>query len=163
MRKLILHINLFLLPLFLLLLVIPVDKRQKFVGLEADCYNHGIWVHDRIFHSQTPIDIAFLGSSHTICGVDDGFLSEKIEGLEVANLGYCRLGRNLNYVLLKELVSQNEVQQIIIEVREKEDRFSHPIFPYMARSEDVMLPKLFFNQKCFTVLLRPQLQKRSLR
>ena len=35
---------------------------------------------------------------------------------------------------------------MILEVRENESRYSHPIFPYIAPSRDVILPNLLFNR-----------------
>jgi len=145
MKKLFIYTGLFLLPMLLLVCLLPIDRRLAYAGLEGDCFNHGIWVHDRIFEQGEAIDIAFLGSSHTLNGVDDSLISDKLPQVQAANLGYCRLGRNLTYVLVKELLRAKEPQHIIIEIREHENRYSHPIFPYLGRTQDVVLPYPFFN------------------
>ncbi len=124
----------------------PVDRRLVYQGLKNDCFGHGLWIHDRIYRNPAPIDVAFLGSSHTINGINDRLIDEIVPPAQVVNLGYCRFGRNFSYALLKELVDQREVKQVILEVREGEDRYSHPIFPYIARSKDVVLPNLIFNR-----------------
>lgn len=146
MKKLIRNIALFCLPLLLLLMVVPVDKRMQYLGLKDDCFNHGIWIHDRIYHNPKPVDIAFLGSSHAINGFNDEFLSDSLEPLEAVNFGYCRLGRNLHYVLLKEILHKKKLKTLVLEVREEEDRYSHPVFPFLAKSRDAMLPNPFFNR-----------------
>lgn len=146
MKKLYLHIFLLLLPLLLLILFIPIDKRMRFQNMENDCFNHGIWIYDRIFNNSTPIDIAFFGSSHTINAVNDILIEENKNGLHVVNLGYCRLGMNLNFVLIKNLLEAKRVKQIILEVREDEDRYSHPVFPQLADEEDVFLSCPFYNR-----------------
>jgi hypothetical protein len=66
--------------------------------------------------------------------------------IRVLNLGYCRLGRNLNYALLKELLLIKKPRLVILEVTETENRYGHPIFPYIAEQKDVLLPALLFNR-----------------
>lgn len=149
MKKLILHIALFLLPAVILVLIIPVDVRMKYAGLKNDCFNHGIWIHDRIHHNPDPVDIAFLGSSHTINGIDDRIISESLTPIKAANFAYCRLGRNLDYVLLKEILKKKKISKLVVEVREREDRYSHPVFPYIASTPDVVYPFLIFNRDTF--------------
>jgi hypothetical protein len=148
MKKLFIHIFLFLLPVVVILLLYPVNKRLRYVSLKDDCFNHGIWLHDRIFENATPVDIAFLGSSHTINAIDDHQIETILEKkkLHVLNLGYCRLGRNMDYTLLKELLLTKKPMLVILEVTETENRYSHPIFPYIATQKEVLLPSLFFNR-----------------
>ena len=149
MRKLLKNIILFLTPVLIIISLLPVNKRFKYQGLKNDCYNHGIWVYDRIFNNSKAIDIAFLGSSRTINGVNDKLISGKINIGEAVNLAYCRLGRNITYVLLKEIPQDKKLKYLFIEVRENESRYSHPIFPYIAQSSDVILPNPFFNRDIF--------------
>ena len=148
MRRFIFHILLFVLPVILVLILIPVNKRQRYISLKDDCFNHGIWLHDRIFENTRPVDIAFIGSSHTINAVDDQQLETllNVQQVNVLNLGYCRLGRNMDYVILKELLEKKKPKQVILEVRETESRYGHPIFPHVAAQKDVLLPALFFNR-----------------
>ncbi|HAF29748.1 MAG TPA: hypothetical protein DCG75_11940 [Bacteroidales bacterium] len=146
MKKLIKYCFLFVIPVVIILIILPVKKRLIYQGLKDDCFNHGIWIHDRIYENNKPIDIAFLGSSHTINGINDKLITDKINNQTSVNFGYCRLGRNLNYVLLKEILKKKDLKKIIIEVRESENRYSHPIFPYIASTKDVIAPNLFFNR-----------------
>jgi hypothetical protein len=150
MKKLFINVVVFLIPFLILVIILPVDKRFKYQGLKDDCYNHGIWIYDRIFNNSKPIDIAFIGSSHTINGVNDKLISEKLNGTLAVNIAYCRLGRNLDYVLLKELLKGKKPEYVIFEVREEEDRYSHPIFPFMAETSDVVLANPFFNREIFS-------------
>lgn len=142
---------LFCLPLLALIgfiIAYPVDKRQRYLNLNNDCFDHGLWVYDRIYNNDKPIDMVFLGSSLTLNGINDQLLSDSLKnrGINVANLGYCRLGRNLIYAILKDAFKIKKIKQIIIEVKDDEDRSSHPIFPYIADEEDVFFPYLLFNQ-----------------
>lgn len=148
MRRFTFHIFLFLLPVLGLLMIIPISKRQHFISMKDDCFNHGIWLHDRIFENPLPIDIAFIGSSHTINAINELQLDSLLNKQQVhsANLGYCRLGRNMDYAILKELLKNKKPKVVVMEVRETESRYSHPAFPYIASQKDVILPALLFNR-----------------
>jgi hypothetical protein len=149
MKRLIKNTLIFTLSLVLLILVFPLNRRLLFQELTDDCSNRSIWINDRIFNNDKPIDIAFLGSSHTINGVNDKLIEEKLK-TNIANIGYCRLGENLIYILLKEMLKTKNVKTIIIEVREDEDRYSHPIFPYIAETKDVLLANPLYNRDLFS-------------
>lgn len=144
MKKLVYKILLFLLPLFVGIILIPVDKRLIYKNLDNDCFNHGIWIYDRIFNNEKEINIVFLGSSHTINGINDQLISEELNENAV-NMGYCRLGRNLHYILLKEIFSVKKTRKVVLEVRESEDWSSHPVFPHIASDKDVFFTPLLFN------------------
>ena len=132
-------------PIIAFLILIQPQKRLKFSGLKDDCFNHGIWIHDRIYKNADPVDIAILGSSHTINAVNDKLVDSLLDK-SVVNLGYCRLGRNLTYVLLQDILEKKSPETIIVEVREDEDRYSHPVFPLVASTTDVLLPVALFNR-----------------
>lgn len=151
MRKVIRYIVWFFLPVALTVILIPIGKKYRYQSLENDCMNQASWIYDRIFNNETPVDIAFLGSSHTINGINDMLIDSMLSAEEtnVVNLGYCRLGRNLDYVLLKDLLKQKRPRIILTEVRGDEDWFSHPMFPYLADGLDVFLPTVFYNRDLF--------------
>jgi len=148
MGKLILKILIFIALLLVIIMAMPVDERSKFTGLKEDCFYHAIWFHDRLFLNPKPIDIAFIGSSHTINGIDDGLIEHELDSLHlnVANLGYCRYGDNLYYTLVKDLLGVKKPKMIFMEVREDEDRYSHPVFPYLADPIDVLTAWPWFNR-----------------
>ncbi len=145
MRRVIINSFFLIIPLFLILTFLPVKKRLFYQGLTDDCDNRATWIFDRIHENKKPIDLAFFGSSHTINGIDDKLIERNLN-INVANLGYCRFGNNLIYVLIKELIKAKNVKTIIIEVREDEDLYSHPIFPYIAETSDVLTSMPLFNK-----------------
>ncbi len=152
MKKLWLKILIFMAPLILMFGFLPVDKRLNYVELKDDCFYHGIWLYDRIHNNPAPVDIVFLGSSHTVNSINDTLI-EKICGdttLHVVNMGYCRYGVNLYYAFLKELMKKKSPEIVFIEVREDENIYSHPIFPYVADPGDVFCESPFFNQDLFS-------------
>jgi hypothetical protein len=141
----------FVLPILLLVILYPVNKRYRYQYLSNDCFNHALWIYDRIYKNSAPVEIALFGSSHTINGINDEIIEKQLTdtALHVANFGYCRLGTNLYYVLLKEFIRKKNPKYVILEVRGDEDWFSHPIFPYLADNVDVYFPKLLVNRKLF--------------
>jgi hypothetical protein len=130
------------------------DKAFAYHYIEGDCYNHGAWIYDRVFKNPEPIDIAFIGSSGTIHSVNENVIVKNLEGaakdLHVCNLGYCRLGANLYYVLAKDLFNHKKVKYLFLEVRANEDYSSHPMFPYLADTKDMLCPTMWFNKYLFT-------------
>lgn len=98
-----------------------------------------------------PVDIAFIGSSHTI----HAFQEKKMEEIlgpdyHLANLGYCRYGRNLQFCILKMLLQYKSPKIIVIEVHEDEEKNSHDIFPYLADTKDLLDTPTLVNRDYFT-------------
>ena len=81
MKQILLKIALFFgllaIPL-VALFILPYSEEFAYHYVEHDCYNHGAWIYDRIVHNQAPIDIAFVGSSHTIHAFQDKKMEEII-------------------------------------------------------------------------------------
>ena len=150
MKKLVRNLLFFILPVLIIISLIQVNKRSNYLGLKDDCANHGIWIYDRICYNKKNVDIAFLGSSHTLNGINDKLISERLKTKVAVNFGYCRFGRNLSYVLLKEIYEHKKIKQLILEVTENEDQYSHPVFPFLASSKDVLFPNPFFNRDIIT-------------
>jgi hypothetical protein len=148
MKRLVINILLFLFPLIFLIYLVPVDRRQRFIRLKEDCSYQGIWLFDRIHNNPTPADVIFFGSSHTINGIDDEIIEKElnIPSLHVVNFGYCRYGVNIYPALLKEVLLAKKPKILFLEVREDENRYSHPVFPYIADARDIFLATPFFNR-----------------
>lgn len=153
MKKFVLHMFLFLLPVmagWIIVVSKPLDKKRAYHYLTDDCEGRGAWMYRRIYESKEPVDIAFLGSSHTINGINDTLINQILGNSgstqTACNLGYCRLGRDLTYVLMKHLIDQKKTKTFIIEVQTDEASHSHPVFPFLAESKDVLNPKTIFNK-----------------
>ena len=157
MKKLSKNIILFFLPFLIgivVLFLIPVNKKFSFNFVKGECDNKASWIYHRIFEDERPIDIAFTGASQTSCAVMDKYLEKELSdssgrNITVANLGYCRRGRDLQYIMLKELFRHKKPLVLVIEVAEDEPKKSHPVFPYLAESGDLWGSLVFFNQRYF--------------
>lgn len=145
MKKLYKNIVLFLSPVFLALFFLKANQRLMYAGLKDDCLGHASWIYDRLYHNNKPIDVVISGSSQTINGIDDKLISDSIN-LFVTNMGYCRLGRNLNYTLIHQTINIKKPRLLVLEVLVDEDRYSHPVFPYIASTKEVFTSYPFFNK-----------------
>jgi hypothetical protein len=130
---------------------LPTNTKRAYHYLTDDCEGRGAWIYRRVFESTKPIDIAFLGSSHTINGINDTLINQQIftdsaHSISVCNLGYCRLGRDLTYVMMKQIIQQKNTKTFIIEVLPDENPFSHPVFPFLADVKDVVNPQTIINR-----------------
>lgn len=150
---------LFLLPVLLViagLLIIPLNKKQCYSFMQDNCLGKSNWIYNRLFERDENIDIAFIGTSHIMDAVDEDVAADfmKRRGVKrgIANLGYCRIGRNMDYAIVKDLFKQKRPGCIVLEVRERENRDGHMDFGYIADSRDVLTPVMLFNDNYFTDL-----------
>jgi len=148
--KIALFFSLLMVP-FVVLFKIPYSNEFAYHFIEGDCYNHGAWIFDRITRNMTPIDIAFIGSSHTIHAIQDKRI-EKMLGTNdhLVNLGYCRSGRNLQFIFLKMLLEHKAPKVIVVEVYEDEEKNSSDMFPYLAETKDIFLTPTLINRDYFS-------------
>ena len=160
MKNFLKHITWFSLPALLgviLLFGINPDKRFSYRFVKGECSNKASWIYDRLFVLPQNADVVFIGASQTACAVNDDLITGKLQesaGKEVyaASLGYCRGGRDIQYVMLKEVFRKKKPRIVVIEVTEDEPKKSHPVFPYLAETGDLFGSAIFFNQRYFQSL-----------
>lgn len=134
-----------------ILFALPYSTEFARHFIKDDCYNHGAWIFDRLTKNTTPIDIAFIGSSHTIHSFQEKKMEAVLENkFHLANLGYCRFGRNLEYLFVKELLANKNPKLVVLEVHEDEAKNSHDIFPYLAGTKDLLVSPTFVNRDYFS-------------
>jgi hypothetical protein len=162
MHKFLKYIFLFLLPFIggiVVLFILPVNKEFTYNFVKGECNNKASWIYHRIFKNPKEIDIAFSGASQTSCAIMDSLIEDNLrinmgEELNVANLGYCRRGRDLQYAILKDLFEHKHPKILVVEVAEDEPKKSHPVFPYFANSTDLFGSAVFFNQRYFSAIFK---------
>jgi hypothetical protein len=155
MKKLVSNITLFILPLIagiVFLFLIPVDQNFSYHFVKGECDNKASWIYNRIFEQKENIDIAFTGASQTSCAIMDEYLEIELTKLtgnptNVVNLGYCRRGRDIQFAMLNDLFQQKKPKILVIEVAEDEPKKSHPVFPYLAETHDLLSSFVFYNQR----------------
>jgi hypothetical protein len=150
--KIALFFSLMTIPIVILFLM-PYSKEFAYHYIENDCYNHGAWIFDRITKNKVQIDVAFIGSSHTIHAFQEKKMEESLgQNYHLANFGYCRYGRNLQYTILKLLLQHKSPKLIVLEVCEDEEKNSHDIFPYLAETDDLLFTPTLINRDYFSDL-----------
>jgi hypothetical protein len=160
MKKFLVKIFWFGLPFLaggICLFCVNPDKQFRYRFVEGECSNKASWIYDRVFLSERNMDVVFIGASQTACAVKDELIEKKLgeltgETVKVASLGYCRGGRDIQYVMLKEVFRQKKPKLIVIEVSEDEPKKSHPVFPYLADTNDLFGSAVLYNQRFFQSL-----------
>jgi len=155
MQKIIFRIFLFILlpaAAVVYILLTDLDREYAWKSIPGDCENRGSWIYDRMIKDEKAIDIAFLGTSHTINGIRDTLISNLItkktgKTITALNLGYCRFGNELQFIIAKDLFTHKKVKTIVIEINETFGISSHPVYSYYAQTEDIIHPASFKNQK----------------
>lgn len=145
MRKLSLHITLFLLPVLVMVFLFPQDKMHRYASLKDDCNNRAAWMYQRMYQNLLPVDIAFIGSSRTMNSLKEDEMKPITHRKQLLNFGYCRYGRNLHYMFIKDLIELKHAKTIILEVRQNENPYPHPVGPYFADNGDALTSYPFFN------------------
>lgn len=115
-----------------------------------DCDNRGTWLWNRLYVDTTPVDIAFLGFSHTINGIQDTLIQRLLsedQTTHVLNMGYCRPGYEMYTVIARDLFATKKPRMIVVEINEKMGTASHPMYPYLATNADILSPPSWINQR----------------
>lgn len=146
--------SLFLLLVFAVLnatavFMLPHDKFLRYqVPLDPQSPT-APWIYQRIHFDQTPIDVAFIGTSRTGLSVHTRRLEERLAAhginAKAVNFYMVKSGINIQYVLAKELLSARKVKLLVLEVTEREERKPHEDFIYLADPIDVITAPLFIN------------------
>jgi hypothetical protein len=121
------------------------------------------WIYERIHFDKTPIDMAFIGTSHTQSGINSQLVEEALRQNgsphHVVNFAIPHLGRDLHYVLTRELLEHRKVKTIVVEVQEAEARAPHPAFQRIAEVGDLLASPLIINTGYFENIARLPLRQ----
>lgn len=157
MKQFVKKIFLFGLPILIGLIAIffiKTDREFCYNYVKGDCEGRGKLLYKKIYEEKNSVDYLFVGSSKTWNDIDDGLLENLINdpslpNIKIFNTGYCRFGRNLDYLFCKEFLKRNRLKKIFLEVRADESTTSHPIYSYLASGNDVLEGAAALNGKLF--------------
>jgi hypothetical protein len=137
------------------MLFLPHDRYIRWQDMRVEAYARLGWIYERIHFDQTPIDIAFIGTSRTMNGIDADAVSNVIARtltntgsnriIHATNFGIPEYGRNLHWLIVRELLENRQVGMIVLEIFENETRKAHPLFIYPAEVSDVLEAPLLVN------------------
>jgi hypothetical protein len=149
------------------LCLLPHDRYVRFLSVTDPVAVKQGWIYERIHYDPSPIDVVFIGTSHSVFGINSG----KVEAAcRASGGGHCasvnfalqHLGRNLNWLEAREVLQYRRPKLLVIEVQEYEPRAMHPAFPYFAESGDLLAAPLIINTTYFADLARLPLRQLSL-
>ena len=120
MKRFLKKIILFALPLFIffsIIFFIRTDREFCYNYIKGDCDARGKLFYKKLVSESDNIDYLFIGSSKTMNGINDQLIEDSINAhqknkIHLYNAGYCRFGRNLDFLLCKEFGRKNKFQQI---------------------------------------------------
>ncbi len=128
---------------------LPDNEYQRYQTLDKTIQNGIRWIYERVHFDPTPIDVALIGSSRVGAGVSGPQLEAALQQLgqpvRAVNFSLPENGRNLNWVLLEQLLSTKSPKLLIIGVTEKPGRYGHPAFKYAAPAAEIVDPGYFGN------------------
>ncbi len=129
--------------------MLPDDPYQRWQLLDGTIQKNARWIYERTTFDPTPIDVVILGPSRSAADVDsrelEAALTEMGTPAHVVNFSLPEAGRDINYVVARELFRTKSPKVLVLGVTEKPSRFGHPAFKYVASSALVADPGYFIN------------------
>lgn len=147
--------------------VLPHDRHVRFNSLDHVHVVKAGWIYERIHFDRTPIDVAFIGTSRTLYGVNSRSVEESAardggRPLRVVNFGMHHLGRGMHYLIARELLRNRKIRLLVVEVQETETRAQHPAFYRLGDVSDVVGAPLVINTNYFSDLAQLPLRQLAL-
>ncbi|MDB5422837.1 MAG: hypothetical protein JWQ29_253 [Phenylobacterium sp.] len=119
-----------------LLSLLPEHPYQRWQLLEGTIHARSRWIYERINFDPQPLDVVFIGPSRVGAAVDAPRLGQALaaRGLpsNVVNFALPEAGRNINDVIVREMLAKKQPKLIVIGVTEKPSRFGHSAFKFIA-------------------------------
>ena len=105
------------------------------------------WIYERVNYDNTPVDVAIIGSSRSQAAVDAPRLEDDLFkrgiNLRIVNFSVPVNGRDLHYVILRELLRHKHPKIIVIPINELPERTGHEAYKYVANPYDIIRPRYF--------------------
>ena len=130
--------------------LLPENTYQLWKSIDSD-YGRMRWIYERIHYDPRPIDIVILGSSRSQIGFSAGLverqLAEHGKHANVVNFGIFNLGRNLQWLILREIYKVKSPKVIVLEVDDPAYPFGHELFKDVAPADALLsAPKRAYHQ-----------------
>jgi hypothetical protein len=124
--------------------LLPENPYQRWQLLDGTIHARSRWIYERIHFDPTPIDVAVVGPSRLGAGVNAPRLGAALVAMglpgNTANFSLPETGRNINYVVVSELLEAKQPKLLVIGVIEKPSRFGHSAFKYIAPRSMIATP-----------------------
>lgn len=140
------------------LFFLPTDPYQRHAALRSTDYIKGAWIYERLNFDPTPVDIAFLGSSRTMEGVDAATVEADLatDGVaaHVVNLALPSLGQDTPALLARMLAETKRPRIVFVETDYLVSRGSSPAFSLLATPQEALGAPFVVNEWLPANLLR---------
>jgi hypothetical protein len=133
---------------------LPHSRHLRFAALKDHAVLKAGWIYERIHFDPTPTDVVFLGTSHTVFGIDSATVERQFRAIagrdtHVVNFALQHLGRDIHFLIAREILGTRPVKLLVIEVQEDEPRDLHPAFGALADPGDLLSAPLLVNVRYF--------------
>jgi hypothetical protein len=140
--------------LFVASLLLPHDRYIRYQQLTDSDLFRTRWVYERIHYDKTPIDVAIIGSSRVEAAISAPILEKELSEkfgrpIHVANLAVPEEGRNLHYLIARELIENHPETRIIVVSVVEQAYLTHPAFRYVGDVHDLLDAPLAINHYYF--------------
>jgi hypothetical protein len=134
--------------------LLPHDRYIRYQQLSDSDLFRSRWVYERIHYDRTPIDVAIIGNSRVEAAISAPELERKLSAkfgrpIHVANLAIPEEGRNLHYLVARELLESHPENRIILLSVAEQANVTHPAFRYLGDVRDLLGAPLFVNHYYF--------------
>jgi hypothetical protein len=135
-------------------LLLPHDRYIRYQQLTDSDLFRTRWVYERIHYDRTPIDVAIIGSSRVEAAISAPLLEKELtekfgRPIHVANLAIPQEGRNLHFLVARELIENHPETRIILLSVVEQDYVTHPAFRYLGDVNDLLHAPLPVNHYYF--------------
>lgn len=136
---------------------LPERPYQRWQLLDGTIHARSRWIYERIHFDPQPLDVVFVGPSRVGAAVDAPRLGAALaaRGLpsNVVNFSLPEAGRNINYVIVDELLKTKRPRLLVIGVLEKPSRFGHSTYKFLAPRREVVDPGYWTDLNYFSDLI----------
>jgi hypothetical protein len=119
------------------------DPYTRYKAVGTTDYIKAGWIYERLHFDPTPVDVAFIGSSRTMQGINSTEVEKALntatgEKYHVVNLGLPKLGRDAPFLVGRMLAETKKPKIVLVEVDYLNIRNGTPIYPQLATFDDLL-------------------------
>jgi hypothetical protein len=120
---------------------LPDNPYQRFQLLAGTVYAKGQWLYERMHYDPRPIDVAILGDSRALIGLEPDRIAAGLAAAgkpaEVVNMALVGEGRNIQWILARELMRTKRPKVLVLAINTQASPWGHDSFRYYAPAADV--------------------------
>ena len=139
--------------------LLPLNSYQRYNQFTGTIYGNLGWMYERMHFDPTPIDVAVIGSSRTMLAISGPRLQADLaaRGVEanVVNFSIVGNGRNIEAMIVNELLATKKPKLIIVEAMERRYKYGHPAFAYAAPTHEILTQPLGLQNQPMNLLYLP--------